>query len=34
MSAFARARQLPMLDRLAGNDERVTTTAVIEELRT
>lgn len=33
LSAFARARQLPMLDRLAGNDERVTTTAVIEELR-
>jgi len=33
LSAFARARQLPMLDRLAGEDERVTTSAVIEELR-
>jgi predicted nucleic acid-binding protein len=33
LSAFARARQLPMLDSLAGADERVTTSAVIEELR-
>ena len=33
LSAFARARQLPMLDRLAGPEERVTTSAVIEELR-
>jgi predicted nucleic acid-binding protein len=33
LSAFARARQLPMLDRLTENDERVTTSAVIEELR-
>jgi predicted nucleic acid-binding protein len=33
LSAFARARQLSMLDRLAGADVRVTTSAVIEELR-
>ncbi len=33
LSAFARARQLRMLDRLAANDERVTTTAVVDELR-
>lgn len=32
LSTFARARQLPMLDRLFESDERVTTTAVIEEL--
>ena len=33
LSAFARAQQLPMLDRLTARDERVTTSAVIEELR-
>lgn len=33
LSAFARAKQLPMLDLLTSKDERVTTTAVIEELR-
>ena len=33
LSTFARARQLPMLDRLLEKDERVTTAAVMEELR-
>ena len=32
LSTFARARQLPMLDRLFEKDERVTATAVIQEL--
>lgn len=33
LSAFARARQLPMLDLLTVGEDRVTTTAVIEELK-
>lgn len=33
LSTFARARQLPLLDRLLETDERVTTTAVMDELR-
>ncbi len=33
LSAFARARRLDLLDHLTANDERVTTTAVMEELR-
>jgi predicted nucleic acid-binding protein len=33
LSTFARARQLEVLDQLLGGDERVTTTAVVDELR-
>lgn len=33
LSAFARARRLPMLDLLTAGDDRVTTTAVVEELK-
>jgi hypothetical protein len=33
LSCFARARQLPMLDRLTAGNDRVTTRAVIHEIR-
>ena len=33
LSCFARARQLPILDRLTAGNERVTTRAVIDEIR-
>jgi predicted nucleic acid-binding protein len=33
LSCFARARQLPMLDRLTAGNDRVTTRAVVEEIK-
>jgi hypothetical protein len=33
LSAFARARRLALLDQLTAGDERVTTRAVLEEIR-